>query len=428
MDHMKKWMQVLILVLFLTVSQFSIVAAQDPVVRIILYYSPACGHCHKIISEDLPILIDQYGGETEILFIPPIPEEETAGSSLVGIYGDSIEILYVNTMTELGHGLYRALVELLSIPPELQAVPTMVVGENLLIGGNEIPARLPGIIEEALANDGIDWIDLPGLTEAIDQLIELPEEPAPTDEPTQEETQAAAPTEDNSESIATQVPQTATSSSEDPTADSFGNPTSSLFEPKLSVLDRVKMDPIGNSAAIVVLIGMVISIAIVGSRLIFPESIEGEQLISWLIPMLSVIGIGVATYLTYVEASGAEAVCGPVGDCNTVQESKYAFLFGIIPIGAIGLVGYVAIILAWLVARFGKGNLVQWSKVALLGMTLFGTLFSIYLTFLEPFVIGATCSWCVTSAIFITTLMWLSIGPGTDALARLRGEGEEITS
>jgi hypothetical protein len=35
---------------------------------------------------------------------------------------------------------------------------------------------------------------------------------------------------------------------------------------------------------------------------------------------------------------------------------------------------------------------------ALLGMTTFGTLFSIYLTFLEPLVIGATCAWCLSSA------------------------------
>ena len=427
MVHTKKWMQVSILVMFLIVSQVSVVAAQDPVVRIILFYSPSCGHCHKVISEDLPPLINQYGGEPEVLFIPPTPEEESIGSSVVGIYGDSIEILYVNTLTELGQGLYRALVELLSIPPELQAVPTMVVGENLLIGGSEIPAQLPGIIEEGLAYGGIDWIDLPRLTEAIGQLIEDPEEPAPTDEPSQEETQVIAPTESSIEDTPTKAPPSATEASEDPTVSSNEVAANILFGPEISVLDRVKMDPVGNSVAIVVLIGMVISIAIVGSRLIFPEKNEGEQLISWLIPLLSVIGIGVATYLTYVEASGTEAVCGPVGDCNTVQESKYAFLFGIIPVGAIGLVGYVGIILAWMVARFGKGNLVQWSKVALLGMSVIGTFFSIYLTFLEPFVIGATCAWCIITAIIITVLMWLSVRPGTDALARLRGEGEEIT-
>lgn len=47
-------------------------------------------------------------------------------------------------------------------------------------------------------------------------------------------------------------------------------------------------------------------------------------------------------------------------------------------------------------------------------------LFSIYLTFLEPFVIGATCAWCLTSAILMTALLWLSITPARRALSVLR--------
>ena len=42
----------------------------------------------------------------------------------------------------------------------------------------------------------------------------------------------------------------------------------------------------------------------------------------------------------------------------------------------------------------------------------FGILFSIYLTFLEPFVIGATCAWCVTSAILMTVLFVLTLRDG----------------
>jgi uncharacterized membrane protein len=49
-------------------------------------------------------------------------------------------------------------------------------------------------------------------------------------------------------------------------------------------------------------------------------------------------------------------------------------------------------------------------------------LFSIYLTFLEPFVIGATCAWCLTSALIMTLLLWAAApeaaavwpGSGTD--------------
>jgi hypothetical protein len=39
---------------------------------------------------------------------------------------------------------------------------------------------------------------------------------------------------------------------------------------------------------------------------------------------------------------------------------------------------------------------------------MFGVLFSIYLTFLEPFVIGAVCMWCVSSAVIMMLMLWLT--------------------
>ena len=126
-----------------------------------------------------------------------------------------------------------------------------------------------------------------------------------------------------------------------------------------------------------------------------------------------------AGYLAYVETAQVEAVCGPVGDCNTVQQSEYARLFGILPIGVLGLIGYIAIAAAWGIARFGNGSLTNLAALALFTMTVSGTLFSIYLTFLEPFVIGATCAWCLTSAILMTTLMLLSIRPAKLAISNI---------
>ncbi len=60
----------------------------------------------------------------------------------------------------------------------------------------------------------------------------------------------------------------------------------------------------------------------------------------------------------------------------------------------------------------------------LLGLYLFGTVFSIYLTFLEPFVTGATCAWCLTSAMMILILSlhrpdgWTAVNRLADRLAR----------
>jgi uncharacterized membrane protein len=75
------------------------------------------------------------------------------------------------------------------------------------------------------------------------------------------------------------------------------------------------------------------------------------------------------------------------------------------------LFGYTAIFISWLVARYANDYLADLAVISLFIMTAFGTLFSIYLTFLEPFVIGATCAWCLTSAIIMTILMLLSVSP-----------------
>ena len=55
----------------------------------------------------------------------------------------------------------------------------------------------------------------------------------------------------------------------------------------------------------------------------------------------------------------------------------------------------------------------------LLGMS--GTLFSIYLTVLEPFVIGATCMSCVTSAVLMTLLLWAATPAAVEAWTDMSG-------
>jgi uncharacterized membrane protein len=132
---------------------------------------------------------------------------------------------------------------------------------------------------------------------------------------------------------------------------------------------------------------------------------------AWAVLVLAVVGLGVAAYLSYVEVSQVKAFCGPVGDCNAVQQSTYARLFNIIPIGVLGLAGYALIVVAWLTGRLAGGRTAERAALALFGLTALGTLFSIYLTFLEPFVIGATCAWCLTSAIIMTALLRLSAAP-----------------
>lgn len=128
----------------------------------------------------------------------------------------------------------------------------------------------------------------------------------------------------------------------------------------------------------------------------------------WAVPISVIGGLAVAGYLTFVESTGTEVICGPSGGCGDVQNSKYAILFGVLPVGVLGLMGYVGILAGWLVWQFGPAALKKWGAMAIWGMCIFGVLFSIYLTFLEPFIIGATCMWCISSAVLMIILLLVS--------------------
>jgi uncharacterized membrane protein len=166
----------------------------------------------------------------------------------------------------------------------------------------------------------------------------------------------------------------------------------------------------GFTLAIAIMVGM--GIALLYSLIAFAlgKSFPLPNWADWLIPALIIIGIGVAAYLSYVETQSVEAICGPVGDCNTVQQSRYATLFGVLPVGVFGLLGYFALLAAWLTRK----HLPKFAKpadLAFFGMAVFAVIFSLYLTYLEPFVIGAVCIWCLSSAVIVTLLLLLGTPP-----------------
>jgi uncharacterized membrane protein len=153
------------------------------------------------------------------------------------------------------------------------------------------------------------------------------------------------------------------------------------------------------------------------------RAFQGKPLASfkgWLnlaVPLLALIGLGVALYLTYIETTQALAICGPVGDCNTVQSSSYSKLFGFFPVGLLGALGFAAMLAAWGWQRWRSDRLAKLAGPGLFGMALFGTVFSIYLTYLELFVIHAVCIWCLSSAVIMALLLLLTLPPATQWLA-----------
>jgi uncharacterized membrane protein len=187
----------------------------------------------------------------------------------------------------------------------------------------------------------------------------------------------------------------------------------------------------GFGLAIAVLIGMILAVLYVVIQIIrvmqgAPVGLSSRWRDGVLIA-LSVLGMAIAGYLAYVETQAVAAFCGPVGDCNTVQSSPYAKLFGVLPIGVLVVIGYIAILGVWLWGRWGLGRFSAYAPLFVLAMTLFGVLFSIYLTYLEPFVIGAVCIWCVSSAIIMTLLMLLSLRPALHVVREYSDAAQRIS-
>jgi len=241
------------------------------------------------------------------------------------------------------------------VPKEAVDLPLLIIGDKVLMV-EEIPARLADLVQGYLQTGGTDF-------------PRLPPRPGTTITP---------------------APATSTADTD------AGAPAT------------VRSN--GFTLAIVIMVGMAITLLhslisySIGNTFSLPAWAD------WLIPALIVIGMGVAGYLSYVETKSVEAICGPVGDCNTVQSSRYAKLFDGLPIGILGLLGYLALLTAWLARKF-MPNLEKPAAIGFWGMSFFAVIFSLYLTFLEPFVIKAVCIWCLTSAVIVTLLLLLGTPP-----------------
>ena len=313
------------------------VQAQENTVHAVLFYSPSCPHCHEVMTE----------------VIPPLEAE----------YGEQLEVIELDTSQPQAQALFQAAVE--HYQPEMVGVPTLIVGEHILVGSLEIPEQFPTLIEEYLSQGGVGWPDLPGMQAIAEEHGGDP------------------------------------------------NPSSGAT---LTLKEKFTRDLAGNILSVVVLIGLIATFVAVIRPRPWHASLA-KRFAPWGVIIVLIVGMIAAIYLSYVEVTQTEAVCGPVGDCNTVQQSRFALLFGFLPMAVFGLIGYLMILVAFVYATwFEQGPYHKYAPAVVFALSMFGLGFSIFLTYLEPFVIGATCAWCLTSGVSMALLALLTAGPGWPAL------------
>jgi uncharacterized membrane protein len=375
---------ILLIIAWLAIPSITVAqSADEPVVQAVLFYSPTCPHCHYVITEVLIPMVDDYGHQ--------------------------LQLLGIDTSQPEGGLLYQAAIERYQIPNQRRGVPTLIVSDMVLVGSGEIPEQFPSLVEEGLASGGIGWPDIPGLEQVLPSEVE--QGPSPT--PTLQITATSTPTSGPQATVVlapTATSQATVTPTHTPTVAPTATPIPAALVAGHSELPSTEIempppDPLGFTLAGVVLAGMVavLGYAILrmmpgGQRLFQLDRNPVTYAHTLTIPLLSLLGLGVATYLAYVEITHVEAICGPVGECNLVQSSPYAQLLGI-PVAVLGILNYLAVGVLWAGQRYPVAQLA-------------------YLTLLELFVIHAICAWCLSSAVITTLLLLLIAVPITGHLSR----------
>jgi uncharacterized membrane protein len=134
------------------------------------------------------------------------------------------------------------------------------------------------------------------------------------------------------------------------------------------------------------------------------------------VAVLALIGFFVALFLWAHNAGLTGPIQCGIGDCATVQSSEYAHI-GPVPVSAIGVAGYAALIAVALLGLQPTHRDSRMVGILLVAGSVTGVLFSSWLTYLEAFVIHAWCQYCVISAILITLIFLASL----PEVGRVRG-------
>jgi uncharacterized membrane protein len=129
----------------------------------------------------------------------------------------------------------------------------------------------------------------------------------------------------------------------------------------------------------------------------------------WIWPagvILALAGVGISAYQTITGLSGAPPVC-LAGDCAAVAASPYAWFLGL-PTAALGLTAYVAVAAGSAATAWWRVR-PAWLPTAILGLSVFGLTFSLYLLWVQVGVLGAVCSWCAASDVLWALLVGVSL-------------------
>lgn len=132
-------------------------ASDSPVIHILYFYSTECPHCRAV--------------EREIL------------EPLKAQYPNRLDIRYLEIGDPTAYELLVRTEEYFRVAPEKRGLPTVVVGDRILIGEEEVRQQLPCLVEKCLAETGADFPPIPGIREMLEGVGNFPSYPGLSVEP-----------------------------------------------------------------------------------------------------------------------------------------------------------------------------------------------------------------------------------------------------
>ena len=124
----------------------------------------------------------------------------------------------------------------------------------------------------------------------------------------------------------------------------------------------------------------------------------------YVLAALALLGIADALYLTIEHVTGQSVRCTIISGCSAVLSSPYAVVAGI-PLAAVGGAAYFTVFSLAILAIFG------YRIAGKLLLPLVGAMFlvTLWLIYLQAFVIREFCQYCLLSALITTTLLVVAV-------------------
>ena len=132
--------------------------------------------------------------------------------------------------------------------------------------------------------------------------------------------------------------------------------------------------------------------------------------LEFLLYPLSLLGLTISAYVWRSQQFHKPIACW-TKDCDRVIRSPYSRLLGVHN-SAIGLWLFFLIFFMILLHNLGWEPWPKLTSSTLIALSFIGTLVSLYLTYIQFFVLKGLCNWCLTSALLILAIFILTVTSG----------------